>query len=146
MGYNVTMRGANFTIPADKLDAACQAMKDLNKRDELKTGGSFTFNPDGTPKRKPCFAWMPEDYDETMHTAAEILMALGFEVSAEEGEDLHLLGYSDKTGSESVFLAALAPFVPAGSFVNWEGEDGELWQDYFDGASVTTKEGSVVYV
>lgn len=141
MGYNVNMRGANFTIPADKLDDACQALKELNKHDELKTGGSF--GPGN--QREYWFAWMPANYDETMHTAAEILIELGFEIMGEDGEDLTLVGYDSKMGNERVFLAALAPFVPAGSYVNWEGEDGEYWQDYFDGTTMTTKQGSVVY-
>lgn len=142
MGYNVNMRGSHFIIPADKLDAACQALKGLNKRDELKSGGSYS----GGKQVSRNFSWMPEHYDETMHTAAEILEALGFEVSWADGADLELMGYDSKSGDEGHFLAALAPFVPAGSYVNWEGEDGEYWQDYFDGeGGHEQKSGVIVY-
>ena len=141
MGYNVSMRGSHFIIPADKMDAACQALKDLNKRDELKSGGSFG----GGQPAQHWFSWMPSDYDQTMDTAAEILEELGFDFSWAEGADLELMGYDSKSGDEEHFLAALAPFVPAGSYVNWEGEDGDHWQYFFDGEAMSTRNGSITY-
>lgn len=138
MGYNVNTTGIKFTIPADKLDAACQALKDLNKDPNADKSGSR--------EGRPSFSWMPENYDETMHTAEEILKALGFQTWTENDGGLSLSGYADKTGDEDVFLEALAPFVPDGSYVNWEGEDGEHWQLWFEGGVMVQKAGSVVYV
>lgn len=146
MGYNVNTTGINFTIPADKLDAACQAMKDLNKHDELKSGGGW----DGK-QRQHWFSWMPANYDQTMDSAQEILEALGFETASgfetEDGKpgDLSITGYADKAGDEDKFLAALAPFVPDGSYVNWEGEDGIYWQHWFEAGQMIEKSGSIIY-
>lgn len=146
MGYNVNTTGINFTIPADKLEEACQALKDLNKNDELKSGGSS--GPEG---HKHWFSWMPEDYDETMDSAEEILNELGFDTESgfetEDGKpgDLSITGYDSKSGDQDVFLEALAPFVPDGSYVNWEGEDGTHWQCWFEGGVMTQKNGSIVY-
>lgn len=141
MGYNVNTTGINFTIPADKLDAACQALKDLNKRDELKSGGSFG----GGKPAQHWFSWMPANYDETLHSAEAILNEVGFDTWTEDDGSLSIGGYSDKSGDEDKFLEALAPFVPDGSYVSWEGEDGEHWQHYFDGETMTVKSGSIVY-
>lgn len=116
MGYDVNTRGVNFTIPADKLAAATET---LNKRRG----------------------------NEEMETADEILREVGFEdCHISEDGALQLGWYNGKSIEEEETLIALAPFVPAGSYVNWEGEDGEHWQDYFDGeGGHTQKSGFVVY-
>lgn len=116
MGYNVNTTGVNFTIPADKLDAATEALSKLNG-------------------------------DERLTTAEQILREAGFEeCSINENGGLDLNGYCGKSYDEEQFLITLAPFVPAGSYVNWTGEDGEHWQDYFDGeGGHEQKSGSVVY-
>lgn len=116
MGYDVSTRGVNFTIPADKLEAATAALNKHKGNDE-------------------------------MEAADEILREIGFEdCHISEAGALELGWYNGKSRDEEEFLIALAPFVPAGSYVNWEGEDGEHWQDYFDGeGGHEQKSGSVVY-
>lgn len=116
MGYDVNTRGVNFTIPADKLEAATAA---LNK-----------FNG-----------------DEQMDAAEVILREVGYEdCHIDEDGALQLGGYCGKSIEQEEYLIALAPFVPAGSYVNWEGEDGQHWQDYFDGeGGHVQKDGSIVY-
>lgn len=137
MGYNVNTRGVDFTIPADKLEAATQALKELNQRDDLKSGGSRT---------KPCFSWMSDNWDETLDTAAEILIEVGFEDTCVDEEGLQLGSYGSKSGDEKEFLLALAHLVKPGSYVSWEGEDGQHWQDYFPGDGThIEKTGSIVY-
>lgn len=141
MGYNVSTRGSDFTIPADKLDAATQALKDLNKRDELKSGGSYGPGD----KREYWFSWMPANYDETMHTAAEILESLGFTLSTDNDGSISIDYYDSKSGDEDKFIAALAPFVAEGSYINWEGEDGQHWRDEVRGGEIMQFNGSIVY-
>ena len=116
MGYNVNTRGVNFTIPADKLEAATEALNKHKGNDE-------------------------------METAEEILREIGFkECEITATGDLELNWYQGKSHDEEEYLVALAPFVPAGSYVNWEGEDGQHWQDYFDGeGGHEQKSGYVVY-
>lgn len=116
MGYDINTRGVNFKIPADKLNAATEA---LNKHEG----------------------------NVQMETAVEILSEIGFEgCHINQDGDLDLGWYNSKSHDEEQYLVALAPFVPAGSYVNWEGEDGEHWQDYFDGeGGHEQKSGTVVY-
>jgi hypothetical protein len=145
MGYNVMTIGGDVTIAADKLEPAFEALKALNKRDDLKTGGSYGALPDGTyGQTERWFAWMPVDYDKTAKDAREIFEMLGFNVE-EDDKGLHISDYDDKSGAEDTFLEAVAPFVTAGSYLEWEGEDGEHWRQDFDGTTVTTRHGRIVY-
>lgn len=116
MGYNVNTTGVNFTIPADKLDAATQALSKHNG-------------------------------DGKLTTAEQILREAGFEdCSINEEGGLDLGGYCGKSYDEDQLLISLAPFVSAGAYVNWVGEDGEHWQDYFDGeGGHIQKDGYVIY-
>jgi hypothetical protein len=43
---------------------------------------------------------------------------------------VRLDSYDNKSGQEELFLAAVAPFVRPGSFVEWVGEDSTMWRDY----------------
>lgn len=45
--------------------------------------------------------------------------------------DIHFIG--EKLGDEKILFQALAPFVDKGSFIEMEGEDGDLWRWTFDG-------------
>lgn len=132
MGYNVMITGADFTIPEENLPAAFEAMKALNKRDDLKTGGAYS----GGKQTEIWFAWMSPNYDETCKDAAAIFEELGFEVvedTVDGRQVLRIEGYDSKTGAEDHFLAAVAPFVTPGSYLEWEGEDGSRWRQEFGG-------------
>ena len=116
MGYYVSTRGSNFTIPAEKITEADEALKKLN------------------------------GYEEK-NTAVEILCEVGYEDTCINADgDLVLGSYSGKTYEEDVALYVLAHLVKGGSYVNWDGEDGEHWQDFFPGDGThIQKDGVVIY-
>lgn len=150
MGYYVTLTGADFRIPELKWTPAFESCVALNKRDDLKTGGSW--GPDGQTEK--WFAWMPKDYPadavqawkdgDVSHPLVFVFKQLGFEVAVLEGY-LHLEQYDNKTGAEDYFLEAVAPFVTPGSWIEWRGEDGEVWRQEFDGQYMKVKQGRVVF-
>lgn len=147
MGYNVMLTAADYRIDKDKLDAAYRAMCELNKRDELKTGGSYGQRPDGTYGQiSTHFAWMDANYPQTCQDAAQIFKELGFGVAVDGNGTLSLEGYDSKAGAEELFLAAAAPFARPGSYVEWEGEDGERWRTDYNGEGVRTRAGRTVWV
>ena len=43
------------------------------------------------------------------------------------------------------FLAEVAPFVTAGSYLGFIGQDDSLWCYYFDGMSVKNYQGAITY-
>jgi hypothetical protein len=144
MGYSVETLGVDFIIPAENLEAAFTALKELNKHNELKSGGSFGRKPDGSYGQTGWhFAWMDEDYDKTSRDAEHVLNQLGFQTSLDD-EGLRIEWYDgEKKGDEEHFLEALAPFVKPGSYIEWEGEDRQRWRQDFDGETMTERSGRI---
>lgn len=156
MGYYVETTDIDFAIAAEKLDAAYAAMCELNAHDELKNGGyrpADPSNPPAKPKGSTSvsnsphkfFSWMEWNYDEIYDTAEEIFSALGFDCYVEDNGDLRLLVYDNKSGAEECFLNAVAPYVTPGSFIDWQGEYGELYRWEFDGTTMNQKNGEIVW-
>lgn len=147
MGYHADTTGVDFIIPEENLTAAFEALKELDKRDELKSGFAYGTLPDGSyGKTETYFAWMPADWVSQFPTVGRVLAELGFDVSSEKGGgDLEIYGYSAKTGDERHFLEALAPFVKPGSYLEWEGEDRERWRWDFDGQAMTQTTGRIIW-
>jgi hypothetical protein len=135
MGYYVTLTGSDFTIPSDRLDEAYG-----------KTGGSWTAGDDGvSTKTEVWFAWMDADYPSKLKTTQEILEALGFECDQCLDGSLNVYGYDSKTGAEDIFIAALAPFVPDGSYMEWQGEDRSMWRILFEKGEVKHQEATIIW-
>lgn len=151
MGYNITLENANFRIRECKLDQAWEVVAALNKRDDLKSGGSWS----GGEKKECWFSWMDADYPtkaleaferkECSHPLEYVFSQLGFDTTRDEGKGLRLHWYDSKTGDEEIFLDAVAPFVEPGSFLEWSGEDGLRWRHEFNGEVMIYKAGRVVY-
>ena len=136
MGYYVRITDSgNFRINADQLDNAYKALIDLNKHDDLKRGGGGG---------EVWFSWMPADYSY-LATTAEILEMVGFAFTQEKDGSLSEFEYDNKQGCEDVFLAALAPFIEDGCWMNWYGEDGEMWRYTFSGGVMRVHSSEVVY-
>lgn len=146
MGYYVDLIDADWIVPEN--ESVFKAMADLNVHDDLKRGGSW--GPDGMKEK--WFSWMPADYDTKYTTVQEILENLGFtvyvndEITVEHPYNrLRIAGYSSKTGQEDLFIEAMAPFVKDGSYMEWRGEDGELWRWEVKDKKLFYSEGKVVY-
>ena len=154
MGYYVDTTAANIFISKDKFEDCYNAMCKLNERDDLKSGGSWGAGisadepkPEGInyhPGR--WFSWMDANYPDKCKSMEDILHELGFEnISYDKEGNLIDLCYSNKIGSEEHFFQSIAPFIKEGSYINWSGEDNELWQWYFDGKNMHTRYATISY-
>lgn len=141
MSYFVYTTDVDFLIPQAAEAQALQALKDLNKRHELKEGGVVG----GDPSQR-WFAYLPTDYDNRATSTADVFGELGFEVDVEDGSGTRLLGYNDSQGQEHLFLAAVAPFVADGAHVDWHGEDGRMWRNEVREGRMVTLTAVVTYV
>ena len=153
MGYYVDATEVNIFIPKDKFVDCYEAMCKLNDRDDLKSGGGW--NSEGVNYNSPrpegmnyhpakWFSWMDANYPEKCKNMEDILHELGFEdIKYNDNGDLVGLGYSSKIGSEEHFFRVIAPFVKSESYINWCGEDHDIWQWYFDGENLKTKTASI---
>lgn len=141
MGYYVVLEDSDWRIPES--EEVLNVLKDLNKLDHLKTGGSW----EGGKQTRRWFAWMPENYDETVKSVAEVFNLLGFETDTEsyDGEYVGLTYYNSKTGSEDIFIEAVAPFVADGSYLSWRGEEGERWRHEVRNGKLVTLSATTVW-
>ncbi len=145
MGYYTTITDADFLIPTANEAAALAALKALNgpEYNSQKQGGSWGAGAEG--KSEAWYSWMTADYDQHVRSCADVFEQLGFEVET-TAEGMRLTGYDNKTGQEDLFLNAAAPYVAAGSFLAWRGEDGTLYRFEFDGTKMIEMEARVSWV
>lgn len=143
MGYYINTDEVQVTIKADQLDAALAEMKRINgpEFDHLKNGGSY--GPGG--KTSSWYSWMPESFEDYTNLL-DFLTDACFEGSViDDNGDLVLGFYDNKHGNQDVFLEYLAPFIDAGSYVVWTGEDHEMWRNEFDGEKMLTLEPVITW-
>ena len=75
----------------------------------------------------------PDLFDE-MSSVRDIFKEFDFEVDKDaEGNLSDIVFTGEKTRYEEEFFETLAPFVEAGSFVSFYGEDNSIWRYCFDG-------------
>lgn len=158
MGYYVETMGTNAKISAGNLQAAYEAMCAINEtQHDKKHGGGFVghgvsngkpqYSQSVSPDNTKWFSWMEWNYDETCDSAQEILDMLGFDTYM-MGGDLIISGYSNKMGQEELFFQAAAPFIEpvAGdepSYIEWRGDEGEMWRWEFHDGELTERIGVV---
>ena len=75
MGYSVCLIKGDVIIRASRADAALSAVRDLDSRDDLKTGGSR----DSHGVRHPHWAFTNADEVRAAHTLMDALIAFRFE-------------------------------------------------------------------
>lgn len=106
MGTYIYIHG-NLTIKKDNIPKAVQAVKDLNKRDDLKRGGSS--------RGQKWFSWIPENYEDQINSIEDIFGKLhgwDVEVQTENDDEItYSFYYSDKWGQHEVFFVAMAPYL-----------------------------------
>lgn len=76
---------------------------------------------------------------------AEDLQQMGFNVETTD-DGLSITGYDyENQGDEEDYLIALAPYVKAGSYLEWEGEDSLRWRWDFDGKDMYYTSGHTAF-
>lgn len=124
MGYYMNMMEADFHIKADKQAAALAALKSME-------GDRFS--------------WV----DDSFRTA-ETLKAAASEwryylVDAKNGDIEGISFEGEKLGDDEAFFAVLGPFVTAGSYVTFQGEDGGIWRYYFTGKRMIEQYAEITF-
>lgn len=109
MGTYIYIHG-DLKIKKDNVEKAVQAVRDLNKRDDLKRGGGFG----GGQQRSYWFSWVPEKYEDKINSIEDIIEGLlGFSVDKKESDEIisYDFSYNDKWGQHELFFIAMAPYL-----------------------------------
>ena len=131
MGYYVDILNSDLVIPEKNQAEILKRWKNLNnpKNNHLKQGGSWS----GGKQAQAWFSWMPADYDKTAQNIETILELMGFAYEKQDNGNIKVTGYDSKTGQEKLFFDTIEDLIPAGKTVEWHGEDGTLFNWFFDG-------------
>ncbi len=147
MGYCMEQRGASFTIEAENMAGAIAAVKALDGAEADKGASGFSHQAGVTI---PHYAWVNRGFGR--HNSLEKLMEeWRWELEVErddDGNETSVVGImfdGEKLGDDLSLLAALAPFVEPGSYIEMSGEDSYIWRYYFDGQTVDEQEGTVTF-
>ncbi len=143
MGYCINLTDYKFGILKDNKEKALQAIKELMGRvDELGSGGRWEVGE----KVKSNFAWV---------WTGDVLASCSFEgamecwrypVESDDNGDIADIQFDgEKLGQEGLMFQAIAPYVVAGSYLQFQGEDGSIWRFVFDGEKMIDKAATISF-
>lgn len=135
MGYYIDLVDAEWEI-TESPESLATIREMPVKYHAIKRGGSSNG--------EKWFSWMNDTEIETAETVESVFKHLGFETETVDG-GFRLTGYSSKTGQEDLFLAVMAPFTKDGSYIDWRGEDGELWHFEIHSGRMFRSEAEIVW-
>lgn len=128
MGYCIEQMESEFAIPSENFDQALSAVKGMM---------------DGYPT--PYYSWVVNEEVTHAKSLVEALWAWRWEAVVKEG-DIHFIVFcGEKLGADDHLFRVLAPFVRSGSYISFRGEDGALWQFYFENGTMRERQGRVIF-
>jgi hypothetical protein len=145
MGYYVDMSTIDVIIPAEKRDAALDAINAMFTPERLEKearGGSWA----GGAYLSRCYSWVENPPNGKFDTLKEALQAWGFPTIELDDGGLQI-EYCDssKLGQEGLLFENIAPFVNDGGEVRCVGEDNTYWRWRFTNGTLVEEDGEVVY-
>lgn len=128
MSYYVSMVDSKFFMKGSNKNDALDALK-----------ASFYKIYSETKNRWYLDAW------KNSRTFEQAMRAMGYEVEKNRIGDYVEIEYELEYYSpdEESYLEVIAPFVEAGSYLEFCGEDGAIWRLVFDGTTVKTVEPKI---
>jgi hypothetical protein len=135
MGYYIDLVDAEWEI-TESPESLATIREMPTKYHAIKRGGSSNG--------EKWFSWMNDTDIETAETVESVFNQLGFETEKVDG-GFKLAYYNSKTGQEDLFLAVMAPFTKDGSYIEWRGEDGELWKFEIHNGRMFRSESEIIW-
>ena len=143
MGYHIQTMDKQFYIKNEDKSAALQAIKDLNKKEqELGHGGTY-YNG----KHTRHFSWVNSETVNEAKTLEDALCEWRWEPETDsDGNIVDIEFTGQKIGDEEYLFEAIASFVKEDSFIEFRGEDGEMWCLQFHGGMIEEKFAKITWV
>lgn len=107
------------------------------------SGGCFPKS--GDLFKDQWYSWTDSKQCLDATTLVEFMRQFIDEVECIDKDGALWFNFNSKMGDERLLFEALAPFLKAGSYVDWRGEDGEHWRWEFRYGRMVEKAGRVVY-
>ena len=134
MGYCIQQRDNSFFIDKSNKQLALKAIKDLASKAHIKDSSGLHF------------MWVcVEDFINT-NTLEQALDAWRWNTTQDiEGNinGIHFQG--EKYGDDKILFQAIISYVKNGSFIEMQGEDGEIWRWTFNNGNFEEKYAKIVF-
>jgi hypothetical protein len=129
MGYCVEMLYSDFNIPAKNTQDALKA---------IKTAFTGKGDIDG----------IKEEKIKKIHDLSTMMNQFRWEIEYDEDGNVVDLQFNGSwLGDYITFpLEAIAPYVKKGSYIEFGGEDSEMWRYVFDGKGMKEKQAKTIWV
>ena len=124
MGYCIEQRDSNFKVNKENQDKALNALKNLVNREEL------------------CCITKTIVLQST--TLKEALYECRYDCHLDDDGNIDKISFiGEKMGSDDYVFNTIAPFVEDNSFIEMQGEEGELWRWIFKHGRMTEKYATI---
>lgn len=134
MGYCIEMTDSNFIIRKNNFEKALEALKKVFVPENM----SCMDHING--ENYPHFSWVDTKIVLDSTTLEEAMDEIRYTpIYNIDGDICDVEFTGEKYGDENVFFAALSPYVETGSYLSFEGEDGESWKWIFKNETVEQK-------
>ena len=138
MGYFIDLKDQYFHIKAENVPLVLEEIRGMAK-DVKMGGGRSTINGRVTYS----FAWADTKIIKSAKSLDEAMEEFRYTPNYDKKGDVDYLDYSEsKIGDEEIMFRRIAPFVESGSYLEYEGEDGERWRWTFNNGEMD-EEGCV---
>jgi hypothetical protein len=141
MGYCIEQRASDFRVKKENFKPMLKAIESLMALTDRMSGGSSY--------REKWFAWV--DTSKVLQGVEnnDIFYAMEawrwFVERDEEGNISGIFFEGEKYGDDDLLMAAIAPYVENGCYIEMQGEDGEMWRWCFDHGKLINKEAKIVW-
>lgn len=131
MGYYIEMTDSKFKIKKENFEKALENLKSVFVPENMNCC-DYIYG-----KQYPHFSWVNTDEVLRSTTLGDALEEIRYEPEYNNNGDICNVEFTgQKYGSEKVFFNALAPYVESGSYIAFEGEDGDKWKWSFNDGKV----------
>lgn len=131
MGYCIEMTDSKFGIKKENFEKALKNLKDVFVPENMTCYDYING------KKYPHFSWVNTEIVLESTTLGEALEKIRYTPTYNENGDICNVEFTgEKYGDEEIFFNALAPYIEAGSYLCFEGEDGDTWRWDFNNGKV----------
>ena len=118
MGYYMNSMNCSFALKKENVKAAWESIKNLLQE-------------------KKEIGWTSWESIKNCCSFEEVMAECGWEVYINEKGDYDAIIFiNEKASNDIVILNAIAPYVEPNSYIQMQGEDGEIWRWVFEDGQV----------
>jgi len=137
MSYHITLRASKFHIPSEAIPYAHAALRNLCAPGKGTIQDSSGYHYSWVDSKRVLAA---RDFKGAM---GEWRYSVALDAVTGDCTDINFTG--EKAGDEEELFGAIAPYVTAGSYLEYHGEDGAIWRWVFDGTTATEVQAVITF-